>query len=156
MTGFTTWLERIALVIFLGIASAGALSAQTRPLPMNERQDTNTLSTAASEELRRLQADGGRIETRRRNDSVLNGALIGAAAGLGSGLLLCRAMEPWEVCNDPGPLLRISALGAAIGIGIDALIRERETVYPAAAPTQLHVAPMVGRGAKGVQLGLRF
>jgi hypothetical protein len=155
MNGSTLWLERIALVLFLCIASAGTLSAQTRRLGVDDANADNTLSAAASDELRRLQADTGRIET-RRNDSVLNGALIGAAAGLGGTLLLCRAMEPWDVCNDPGPLLRGSALGAAIGIGIDALIRERETVYRPAGSPQLHMAPVLRRGAKGVQLGVRF
>jgi hypothetical protein len=150
--GASLRLDRFVLVIFLSVISSGAVSAQTRDL--TERRVT--VAAAASEELRRLENQGAvRIE-RRRNDSVLNGALIGAAVGVASGLLLCRTMEPWEVCNDPGPLVRVGALGAAIGIGIDALIREREVVTQPAEPTRLQVAPMVGRGTKGVQFGLRF
>ena len=145
-------MRRIVLVILLSLIAAGNLFAQTREL----KEERRSLAAAASDELRRLEAQQGVRTERRRNDSVLNGALIGAAAGVASGLLLCRTTEPWEVCNDPGPLLRIGALGAAIGIGIDALIREREVVYGRADSTQLHVAPMVGRGSKGVQLGLRF
>jgi hypothetical protein len=145
-------MSRIVLVILLSVISAGNLSAQTR----ERTEERGSLAAAASDELRRLDAQqGARIE-RRRNDSVLNGALIGAAAGVASGLLLCRSMEPWEVCNDPGPLLRVGALGAAIGIGIDALIREREVIYGSTGSTELHLAPLVGRGTKGVQLGLRF
>ena len=147
------WLERIVFVlVILSVLSTGTLSAQTRDF----METPGSLAAAASEELRRLDGQQAvRIE-RRRNDSVLNGALIGAAAGVASGLLICRTMEPWEVCNDPGPLVRVGALGAAIGIGIDALIRKREVVYQRPDSTELHVAPLVGGGTKGVQLGLRF
>ena len=145
-------MSRVLLVILLSVISAGNLSAQTR----ERTEERGALASAASAELRRLDAQQGvRIE-RRRNDSVLNGALIGAAVGVASGLLVCRSMEPWEVCNDPGPLLRVGALGAAIGIGIDALIRKREVTYGSSGSTELQVAPLVGRGTKGMQLGLRF
>ena len=96
-----------------------------------------------------------RVE-RRRNDSLLNGALIGAGTAVASGLLLCRTMEPWEVCNDPGPLVRLGAVGAAIGIGVDALIRKREVVDVSAGSAQVSVAPVARRGAKGLQLAVRF
>ena len=146
------WLTRLVLATVLITASAGTSSAQTHDFTA----ERGPLAAAASDELRRLDNQGAvRIE-RRRNDSVLNGALIGAAVGVASGLLLCRATEPWEVCNDPGPLVRVGALGAAIGIGIDALIREKEVVYGGPGSKQLHVAPMVGRDTKGVQFGLRF
>jgi hypothetical protein len=32
-------------------------------------------------------------------------------------------MEPWDVCLDDGTMLKSAAIGAAIGIGIDLLIR---------------------------------
>ena len=144
--------NRIVLAVLLSVVSAGTVSAQTDDF----LDKPGSVAAAASEELRRLDGQQAvRIE-RRRNDSVLNGALIGAAAGVASGLLLCRTMEPWEVCNDPGPLVRVGALGAAIGIGIDALIRKREVIYQRPEAAQVHVAPLVGRGTKGVQLGLRF
>ena len=146
------WLTRLVLATVLISASAGTSSAQTPDFTA----ERGTLAAAAGEELRRLDNQGAVPLERRRNDSVLNGALIGAAAGVASGLLICRSMEPWEVCNDPGPLLRVGALGAAIGIGIDALIREKEVVYGRPGSKQLQVAPMVGRGTKGLQLGLRF
>jgi hypothetical protein len=149
-----TWVTRIVLGILLIAASAGALSAQTRDFT----ESRGTLAAAAIDELRRLETDNQqavRIE-RRRNDSVLNGALIGAAAGVGAGLASCLTMEPWEICNNPGPLSIFAAVGAGIGIGIDALIREREVIYQPTGATELHVAPLAGRGTKGVQVGLRF
>jgi hypothetical protein len=66
----------------------------------------------------------------RRPDSVINGALIGAGAAVATGLLLCRLTETWDNCrDDAGPMLRIGALGAGVGIGIDALVRGRHSVY---------------------------
>src|SRR5687768_14716436 len=92
----------------------------------------------------------------RQSDSLLNGALIGAGAGVASHLLVCRTMEPWQVCrNDFGPMLTFGALGAGIGMGIDALIRK--TVYQSVrGATQIHAAPLVGRRAKGLRLSVAF
>jgi hypothetical protein len=94
----------------------------------------------------------------RQSDGLLNGALIGAGAAVGMGLALCRLTEPWENCRDDvGPMLRIGAIGAGIGIGVDALIRGRKTIYEAApGSTQLNAAPIVARGAGGLRVSLSF
>ena len=94
--------------------------------------------------------------TVRESDSLLNGALIGAGAGIASHLLLCRTMEPWDVCrNDVGPMLKFAALGAGIGIGIDALIRTK--IYSSASgATQIHAAPLIGSRAQGLRLSVNF
>jgi hypothetical protein len=113
-------------------------------------------------------ADGGRSleiprrEVRRvrarRSDSVLNGALIGAGSALAAGLYFCTLIESWEICRDDvGPMLRISALGAGIGIGVDALIRGRKTIYEDRDGTaRLHASPLIGRRGAGLQLSLSF
>ena len=92
----------------------------------------------------------------RQSDSLLNGALIGAGAGVATHLLVCRTMEPWEVCrNDFGPMATFGALGAGIGIGIDALIRK--TIYQSASgDTEVHATPIIGRRAKGMRFSVRF
>ena len=108
--------------------------------------------------MRRLRtADVVQVEA-RRSDSLWNGALIGAAAGVASGLLLCSMSEPWRNCRDDvGPMLRIGALGAGIGIGIDALIRKRQTIYTTGAGSaRVDVAPIVAPRARGMQVSLRF
>jgi hypothetical protein len=94
----------------------------------------------------------------RHSDSLLNGALIGAGAAVASGLFLCTLTEPWENCRDDvGPMIRIGALGAGIGIGIDALIRGRRTIYEAPPRSaRLQVSPIVARRAGGVQVRLAF
>ena len=61
----------------------------------------------------------------RQHDSLWNGALIGAGAGVASGLFLCTRMEPWDNCRDDfGAMFKLGAIGAGIGMGIDALIRK--------------------------------
>jgi hypothetical protein len=143
------WLERLVLIVLFCTASAGTIAAQTGVEPRQR-----SVAAAAGEELRRQTGTAVRTESRRA-DSLLNGALIGAGVGVASGLLFCRTMEPWENCRDDvGPMLRIGAVGAAIGIGIDALIRERVTTYQPA--TRLRVAPLVGRRGAGLHMSLRF
>lgn len=94
----------------------------------------------------------------RRSDSVLNGALIGAGAAVAGGLFLCTRTEPWENCRDDvGPIVKIAALGAGIGIGIDALIRGRKTIYEAGRTSlTVRAEPTVGRGAAGFRVAFGF
>lgn len=100
----------------------------------------------------------GEQRLERQSDSVLNGALIGAGVAVAAGLFFCTRTEPWENCRDDvGPMLRIGAIGAGIGIAIDALIRKRK---PASATVpehlRLYVAPAVARGAGSLSVALRF
>ena len=118
----------------------------------------DVVTTTGDGSTRRLQtADITRIRA-RHFDSVLNGALIGAGAAVASGLLLCTSMEPWENCRDDvGPMFLIGATGAGIGIGIDALIRGRKTIYEApTASARVRAMPIIGRHAAGFNLSFSF
>lgn len=94
----------------------------------------------------------------RKSDSVLNGALIGAGVAVASGLFLCTLTEPWRNCRDDvGPMLRIGAIGAGIGIGVDAIIRGRKTIYEAGpGSASITATPLVGRRAGGLQFSVSF
>ena len=124
-----TTMKRIALLLLFTISIASAASAQTSP------------------------ASGATV---RQSDSLLNGALIGAGAAVASGLVFCTLGESWDNCRDDvGPMIKIGAIGAGIGMGIDALIRKK--IYQSASgATEVHAAPIIGRRAKGLQLSVRF
>ena len=93
----------------------------------------------------------------RYADSLLNGAAIGAGTFIGTGLFMCQLMEPWDVCNDPGPIVQMGALGAGIGIGVDALVRGRRTIFDARpGAAHLRLAPFIGHRGRGVQVVLGF
>jgi hypothetical protein len=182
--GTSTWLKRIALLILLSASTGSAVSAQTprgaepnleaAVLPgmtvwitdADGREEKTRIvgvsggivTTSAGDEIRRLRtADVMRVRA-RHSDSVINGALIGAGAAVASGLFLCSLGETWENCRDDvGPMLRIGALGAGIGIGIDALIRGRKTIFEASrGSTRVRAAPIIARRARGLQVSLSF
>ena len=125
----TSWSQRIATIVVLSVWTVSAASAQT------SQRDV--------------------VEV-RQSDSLLNGALIGAGVGVAAGLGFCTLMEPWENCRDDfGPMLRVGAIGAGIGIAVDALIRKK--VYQTASGSlEVHTGPLFQRRAKGVQLSVKF
>jgi hypothetical protein len=120
---------KLALIILLSVSTASLVSAQT--------------------------PQSGAVAV-RQSDSLVNGALIGAGVAVASGLFICTRMEPWDTCRDDvGPMIRLGAIGAGIGIGIDALIRKK--VYQSASGgTVVHAAPLLGRRAQGLRLSVQF
>ena len=177
-------LKRIALLALMLVWTASAATAQTpqdveaqleaalRPGMTVWMTDSSGLeekariisvsggivTAAAGDDIQRFRAtDIVRVRA-RHSDSVVNGALIGAGAAVASGLFLCTRTEPWRNCRDDvGPMVRIGAIGAGVGIGIDALIRGRRTVYEAGQrATRLRTAAIVARGAAGLTVSISF
>ena len=179
-----TCLKRIALLVLLSGSAASAAAAQTpRDTESNLGATLNpgmtvwlTDSTGREEKTRILGVTGDTVTTTaggdirrvpmndvmrvrvRHSDPVINGALIGAGAAVASGLFLCGLTETFENCRDDvGPMLRIGAIGAGVGVGIDALFRGRRTIYEAAQGSmRLHAAPLIGGGAAGLRVSLSF
>jgi hypothetical protein len=93
----------------------------------------------------------------KRGDSLANGAWIGALSGggimSGFAIALCSGGE----CEGEGgqvaaAIVAYTGIGAAIGVGIDAMCRHRQTIYrqPAqAALRNVSVAPLLTSGRKG-------
>jgi hypothetical protein len=178
------WLKRISLLVLLSVSPGAAVSAQTPGEAEPGFQSTlipgmtvwitdaggreeesrivgvsdDIVTIAAGVEIRRLRTtDVMRIRVRNA-DPLINGALIGAGAAVASGLVVCSLTEPWENCRDDvGPMLRIGAMGAGIGIGIDALIRGRRTIYEAEqGATRVYAAPIIARHVRGVNVSFSF
>lgn len=154
-----TALNRIALLIAFSVSTASAVSAQTPPAPERSLETPLTQATAVRpiDSVGPEENSGMTRLQERRSDSLLNGALIGAGVAVASGLFLCRATEPWDVClsgDNAGPLVGFAAIGAGIGIGIDALIRGQKTHETPVG--RLHATPLVGRRGAGLRMSFSF
>jgi hypothetical protein len=117
------------------------------------------LSLRIGSEIRQFEAADVRSVRVRREDSLVNGALIGAAVwGGGTSLMfLDNECHDDPVCYEAVAVY--AALGALAGLGIDALIHRNFVAYTAPAPGAqrvLTVAPIVARARKGVRLTFAF
>lgn len=95
----------------------------------------------------------------KRGDSLKNGAIIGSVVGLGMGILSggfadCRTSNGHYGSCGAGARIAMAALSTgiygSIGVGIDALIQGRTTLYQRPTMSTASLAPVPG-GA-----GLRF
>ena len=106
----------------------------------------------------------------RPHDGLANGALIGLAAGaaFGLGLVIAEKADDCEAeaffdCGDPigaaayflAPLVT-GGLGAAVGVGIDALIRKDANLFLRAGGARVRLAPAVGPGLRAVMVSVRW
>ncbi len=93
----------------------------------------------------------------RRQDPLSNGALWGLVSGAGVALI------PIALCGDDCDIVVAAiipvyaGLGAGIGVGVDALIARQQVIFErAGAAARLRMAPLVGRGRRGVMLAVTF
>lgn len=143
MPGMTVW-----------ITDSGGREEKTRIVGVR----ADTVTTASGDRTRHLRSTDVRRVRVRRSDNVVNGALIGAGGAVASGLFLCGLTESWEICrHNVGPMLRIGALGAALGVGVDALIRGRTTIYDATGRSaRLQAEPIVTADTVGLRMSIGF
>jgi len=87
----------------------------------------------------------GRAQAQGR-DSLVNGAVIGAAIGAGTGIAFTHAVRDSDLTASQyayGAVV-MGAIGAGIGLGIDALIH-RSATRPTRVRPRVLFAPAVGR-----------
>jgi hypothetical protein len=100
----------------------------------------------------------------RRGDSLKNGAIIGAVTGGGLGTLGAVALCSHGWCRGNGAevaaaIVFCTGVGAAAGVGIDALFKPTQTIYRAPGQTAFNavrVVPLLGGGRKGVAVRWSF
>jgi hypothetical protein len=102
----------------------------------------------------------------RPNDNLANGALIGLGAGVAFGLV--GATVGTDDCDEVyyecygGPrfiaaaALVFGAIGAGIGVGVDALIHRERVIYRRDGRRQTRVAPVVGPGVGGAVVSVTW
>jgi hypothetical protein len=107
------------------------------------------------------EADVRRIR-QRLPDRLWNGALIGFGIGAGLGALVASIMDECSSGGGAacaGPVIGYSALGSAVGVGIDALIKGRKIIYEAPRTTtsmRLALTPTLSTSVKGARLTVLF
>lgn len=109
---------------------------------------------------------GGNVNTisRRGDDSLANGAKIGFGVGSGFGLFIAAlvvasADSSGAAAAVPIGVLIYGGLGAAIGVGLDAMHTTERVIYARRAPATtagFGVAPTLTAARKGAALTLRF
>jgi hypothetical protein len=90
-------------------------------------------------------------------DSLLNGALVGAAIGAGGGIAFTHAVRDSDLTAGQyarGALI-FGAIGAGAGLGVDALLSQ--TWAPGSVPSKrVSIAPVFWRDISGVVLRWRW
>jgi hypothetical protein len=107
---------------------------------------TETIPTARIEEV-----------TRRRNDSLWNGVIIGGAVGAVLGWASLAANDcDFNECGEAGAVPGGIALGAGVGAGIDLLRRQKQVLYRR-SPTKTTLSFDLTLGqVKGATVSWRF
>ena len=133
------------------------------------RETGGTISALSSSSLE-LTVDGSRrsfLESdartirQRRPDPLKNGALWGLGIGAALGLTTfidTEDVEPVSAGESLTATAVMGGLGAAIGVGLDAIFRGKEVIYsrPARTSASLKVSPLLARGRKGALLSVVF
>lgn len=144
--------DKITVVDVTGRKAEGRIGKLSR--------DTLTLATPAGpRELGEL--DVAEIR-QRRSDSLKNGAIIGAVAATAYFLTMAAILGD----DDGGEVIigtavaggvMFAGMGAAAGVGIDALITCKQVIYRnGARETRFRVSPLFGRGRRGAAVTVKF
>ena len=100
---------------------------------------------------------GGRQARAQGRDSLVNGTVIGAAAGAGIGVALTHATRDSELGFSQyaqGALI-FGAIGAGVGLGVDALLN-RTSRGPGVTPKRVLIAPTFWRDVADVVVRWRW
>ena len=175
-----------AMALLLVMATASRVEAQEVASSLDQLRvlvkpkDTVTVTDAAGQQIRgtiaalspaslELVFDGKRrtfldsdITTirQRRSDSLKNGALWGLGVGVGLGGLCTLAVlsESGEYGLIPLCALVYGGMGAAIGVGVDAMIRGTQVIYSKStgSSARLTLSPVIARERKAVLVLVGF
>jgi len=92
-----------------------------------------------------------------RRDSLLNGAVIGLAAGAVLGIAYAHAVRDSDLDADAYAYsaLIFGGLGAAAGLGIDALVDRNPSVV-VRSPGRVSLSPRLSRKTAGIRVVMRW
>jgi hypothetical protein len=138
------------------VTGAGGQEREARVLAVSSSQLTISIDGTRHE----LAESDVRQIRQSLPDPLRNGAMLGAAIGIGSGtgLLAALGSECSAGCWAYGVGL-YAGLGALVGTGIDALIKGRQTIYSVNSrepSVQVVVRPLLLSHGKGLNVSVQF
>ena len=143
--------DRVMVVDMEGTRTSGRIS----------ELDESALSIRSGDGERRFRPEQVLVIRHRQPDSIRNGVALGAAIGAGLGViteLSCGGND--DYCPQPGWVtLGTTMWGMGIGMFADLLHETPRDVFRRGsdrASRSLTVAPLIGRGAAGGQVALRW
>ena len=128
---------------------------------VDKGKDREPLSRITPSEIQRQHSRIGQRDAleikQRRSDSLANGALIGVAVGgslgaLGAIVLCHEGCKGEDGVLVAGVVAVYAGIGTAIGVGIDALVRPRQTIYR--CPLRRRSAVFMCRLSSGAAAGV--
>ena len=160
--GVASSFDQLAVLVETGdtIAVVDATGRKIEGRVWNVAHDALILGTATGP-LKFGESDVATI-SQRRDDSLKNGAIIGAVAATAFFVTAGVALRD----HDGGDVIMsgaiawgalIAGMGAAAGLGIDALITRRHLIYEkSASRNSVSVSPVFGHGRRGAAMTIRF
>ena len=144
--------DKISVVDVTGREAGGRIGTLSR--------DALTLVSEAGPRVLR-EGDVAQIR-QRRDDSLKNGAIIGAVAGAAYFVTAAALLQD----SDGGDVIvgtaiaggvLFAGMGAAAGVGIDALIARRQVIYQKpGGGSSVSVAPLFSHGRRGAAVSMKF
>ena len=126
-------------------AGSTAASSTCRPTPSRSRR------RRGPEQIRL-----DRVVRIEKPDSLANGAWIGFAVGAGMGLLGAVSANTDDIAFVASAVITNALVTTACGVGFDALVDNRRTLYQRDGRVAARVAPIVAPGVRGAAVTVRW
>jgi hypothetical protein len=97
-----------------------------------------------------------RVVRIEKPDSLANGAWVGFGVGAGMALLGAYSADPHDVPFLAVVVVTNGLIGSAFGVGLDALVDNRRTLYQRDGRVVSRLAPIVAPGVRGAAVTVRW
>ena len=97
-----------------------------------------------------------RVVRIEKPDSLANGAWVGFGVGAGMGVLASLSLDTGDAAFVASAVITNALVATACGVGFDALVDNRRTLYQRDGRMVSRLAPIVAPGVRGAAVTLRW